>query len=72
MWFPFNFPKTLKDGYFVVGGSKTLKLSAKGVSFQKTVLSSSLLFSSVCYQDDLSYREKNEIAKLKVRNFNNN
>ena len=40
----------------MVVGSKTLKLSANtcfGVSFQKNVLSSFLLFLSVCYQDDL-------------------
>ena len=74
MWFPFNFAKNLKDRHFVVGGSKTLKLSTNtcfGVSFQKNVLSSFLLFSSVCYQDDLSDSERNEIASSTARNFNN-
>ena len=74
MWFPFNFLKNLKDRHFVVGGSKTLKLSTNtcfGVSFQKNVFSSFLLFSSVCYQDDLSDSERNEIASSTARNFNN-
>ena len=74
MWFPFNFAKNLKDRHFVVGGSKNLKLSPNtcfGVSFQKNVLSSFLLFSSVCYQDDLSDSERNEIASSTARNFNN-
>ena len=65
MWFPFNFAKSLKVYHFVVGGSKNLKLSPNncfGVSFQKNVLSSFLLFLSVCYQDDLSDSERNEIA----------
>ena len=75
MWFPINFAKTLKECYFVVGGSKNVKLSTKAffsVSFQKNVLSSFLLFSSVCYQDDLSDSEGNEIASLTARNFNDN
>ena len=58
----------------MVGGSKNLKLSTNtciGVSFQKNLFSSFLLFLSVCYQDDLSNSERNEIASLKVRNFNN-
>ena len=41
MWFPLSFAKNLKDRYFVVGGSKNLKLSPNtcfGVSFQKNVL----------------------------------
>ena len=74
IWFPFNFAKNLKDRHFVVGGSKNLKLSPNtcfGVSFQKNVLSSFLLFSSVCYQDDLSDSERNEIASSTARNFNN-
>ena len=74
MWFPFNFAKNLKDRHFVVGGSKNLKLSPNtcfGVSFQKNVLSSFLLFSSVCYQDDLSDSERNEIASSTAGNFNN-
>ena len=61
IWFPFNFAKNLKDRHFVVGGSKNLKLSPNtcfGVSFQKNVFSSFLLFSSVCYQDDLSDSER--------------
>ena len=75
MRFPINFTKTLKDCYFVVGGSKNLKLSKKaifGVSFQKKLLWSFQLFLSVCYQDDLSHNERNKIASLTVRNFNNN
>ena len=49
-----------------------LKLSINtcfGVSFQKAVFSSFLLFLSVCYQDDLS--KKNEIASSTARKFNN-
>ena len=75
MWFPFNFAKNLKDGHFVVGGSKNLKLlpnTCFGVSFQKNVLWSFLLFSSVCYQNDLSHSERNELASSAARNFNNN
>ena len=58
----------------MVGGSKNLKLSTNtcfGVNFQKNVLSSFLLFSSVYYQDDLSDSERNEIGSSAVRNFNN-
>ena len=75
MLFPINFAKALKDCYFVVGGSKNLKFSTKafsGVSFQKNVLSSFMLFSAVCYQDDQSDIERNEIARLTVHNFNSN
>ena len=75
MLFPINFAKTLKDCYFVVGGSKNLKFSTKaffGVSFEKNVLSSFMLFSAVCYQDDQSDIERNEIARLTVHNFNSN
>ena len=43
-----------------------------GVSFQINVLWSPQLFSSVCYQDDLSDSERNEIANLTAHNFNNN
>ena len=67
MWFPFNFAKNLKDRHFVVGGSKTLKLSTNtcfGVSFQKNVFSSLLLFLSVCYQDDLSNSERKKNSKF--------
>ena len=74
MWFPFNFVNKLKSSHFVVGGSKNLKLSTStcfGVNFQKNVLPSFLLFSSVCYQDDLSDCERNEIASSTARNFNN-
>ena len=74
MWFPFNFAKNLKDRHFVVAGSKTLKLLANtcfGVTFQENVMSSFLLFLSVCYQDDRSDSERNEIASLTARNFNN-
>ena len=74
MLFPISFAKALKDCYFVVGGSKNLKFSTKaffGVSFQKNVLSSFLLFSFVCYQYDLRSSERNEIASLTARNFNN-
>ena len=38
----------------------------------KNVLLSFPLFSSVCYQDDLSDSEGNEIASLTALNFNNN
>ena len=72
MWFPFNFLKNLKNRHFVVGGSKNSKLSTNtcfGVSFQKNLLLSFLLFSSVCYEDDLSKR--NEVASSTARNFNN-
>ena len=58
----------------MVGGSKDLKILTNtcfGVTFQKNVLSSFLLFSSVCYQDDLNDSERNEIASSAVRNFNN-
>ena len=74
MWFPFNFAKILKDPHFVMGGSKNLKLSENiffGVNFQKNVLSRFLLLSSVSYQDDISDSERNEIASLTARNFNN-
>ena len=75
MWFLINFAKTLKDCYFVVGGSKNLKLSTKvsfSFGFQNYVLSSFLLFLSVYYQDDLSDSERKEITSLMARNFNNN
>ena len=58
----------------MVGGSKDLKFLTNtcfSVIFQKNVLSSFLLFSSVCYQDDLNDSERNEIASSAVRNFNN-
>ena len=74
MWFPFNFAKNLKDRHFVVGESKNLKLSTNTcfcVSFQKNMLQSFLLFLSVCYQDDLSNSERNEIASSAASNFNN-
>ena len=74
MWFPFNFAKNLKDRHFVVGGSKNLKLSTNtcfGVSFQKNVLLSFLLFLSIFYQNDLSDRERNEIASWAAGNFKN-
>ena len=72
--FQFNLAKKLKDRHFMVGGSKNLKLSENtcfGVSFQKNVFSSFPLFSSVCYQDDLSDSKRNEIASSTVRTFNN-
>ena len=74
MFAKFNFAKNLKDRHFVVSGSKKLKLSTNtcfGVTFQKNVFSSFLLFLSVCYQDDLSGSERNEIASSTARNFNN-
>ena len=74
MWIPFNFAKNLNDRDFAVSESKDLKLSTYtcfGVSFQKTVLWSFLLFSSVSYQDDLSHSERNELASSAARNFNN-
>ena len=57
MWFAVNFANNLKDRHFVGDGSKNLKLSPStcfDVSFQKNVLSSFLLFWSVCYWDGLS------------------
>ena len=74
IWFPFNFAQNLKERHFVVGKSKNLKLSTNtgfGASFQKNVLSSFLLFSSVYYQDNLSDSERNEIASSAARDFNN-
>ena len=41
------------------------------LAFKKNVFSSFLLFCSVCYQDDLSNSERNEIASSTARNFNN-
>ena len=73
MWFPFNVSKHLKDRHFEMGGLKSLKLPTNicfGVSFQKNILSSFLLFSSVCYQDDLSDGERNEMASSRVCTFN--
>ena len=73
IWFPFNFAKSLKDRHFVVGGLKNLKISTNtcfGASFQKNVLSSFLLFLYVCYQDDLSDSERNDIASSVARYFN--
>ena len=75
IWFPFNFAKNLKNRHFVVGGSKNLKLSPNthfGARFQRNVLSSFVLFSSVCYYDDPSDSERNEIASSTARNLNNN
>ena len=69
-----QFRKNLKNRHCVVGGLKTLKLSTNtcfGASFQKNVFSSLLLFLSVCYQDELSDSERNKIASLSARNFNN-
>ena len=56
----------------MVGESKNLKLSTNtcfGVSFQKNVLLSFLLFLSIFYQDDLSDREGNEIASWAAGNL---
>ena len=73
--FPFNFAKKLKDCHFVVGESKSkvklLTNTCFGVSFQKNALSVFLLFSSFCYQNDLSDSERNGIASSAARNFNN-
>ena len=58
----------------MVGGSQNLKLSTNtcfGIKFQKNVLPSFLLFSSVCYQDDISDSERNEIASSTARDLNN-
>ena len=66
MWFPINLARTLWDCHFVMGGSKSLKLSTIsffGNGFQKNVLPSFLLFWSVCYQDDLNHSKRNEIAR---------
>ena len=73
MWFPFNVSKHLKDRQFEMGGLKSLKLPTNicfGVSFQKNIWSSFLLFSSVCYQDDLSDSERNEMASSRACTFN--
>ena len=74
MWFPFNFAKNLKDRHFVVGGSKNLKLSTNnyfGVSFQKKLFSSFLLFLAVFYEDGLSDSERYKIVSSTDHNFNN-
>ena len=74
IWFTFNFAKNLKNHHFVVGGLKNLKLltdTCFGISFQKNVLCIFLLFSSACYQDDLSDSERNEIASSAVCNLSN-
>ena len=58
----------------MVCGSKNLTLwtnTCFGVSFQKNVFSSFFLFSSVCYQDDLSDCERIKIPSSTARNFNN-
>ena len=70
---PFNVSKHLKDRRFEMGGLKNFKLPTNiffGVSFQKNILSIFLLFSSVCYQDDLSYGERNEMASSRACTFN--
>ena len=62
MWFLFTFSKKLKDRHFVVGGSKTFKFSTNtcfGVSFQKNVFSSLLLFLSVCLE-----KKKKDFVKI--------
>ena len=69
-----QFRKKFKGPSFVVGGSKNLKLSTKNFfwcELLKNELSGFLLFSSVCYQDDLSDSERNEIASSTACNFNN-
>ena len=74
MWFPFSFAKKLKGRHFVVDKSKPLKLltnACSGASFQANLLSSFLLFFSVCYQDDQGNNERNEIASSTVRTFSN-
>ena len=75
MWFPFIFLRNLKNCHFIVlGGSKNLKLSTNTclvLAFKKNLLPSFLLFSSVCYQDDLNNSERNEIASSTASNFNN-
>ena len=74
MCFPFNFAKKLKDRHFVVDWSKSLNVSGNtcyGASFQKNLLLSFLLFSSVCYQDELSDSERNKIASSPARDINN-
>ena len=60
-----QFHKNFKGLLFCGGSSKNLKLSTKaffGVSFQKNVLSSFMLFSYICYQDELSDTERNEMS----------
>ena len=58
----------------MVGASKSFKLSTDnffGVSFQKKLLSSFLLFYSVCYKDDLRDSGRKEIASSTTCNFSN-
>ena len=58
----------------MVRWSKNLKLPTNTFFaryLSKNVLSSFLLFLSICYYDDLSDSERNEIASSKARNFNN-
>ena len=42
------------------------------LAFQKNILSSFLLFSSVCYQDDLRDSKRKEVASLTACHLNNN
>ena len=68
-----QFRKKIKGPSFCGGWVKELETfkTCFGVSFQKNVFPSFLLFSSVCYQDDLSNSERNEIASSTACNFNN-
>ena len=72
--YPFSFAKNLKNRHLWWVGQRTWNFQQNtffGVSFQKNVFSSFLLFLSLCYQDDLSDSERNEIASSTARNFNN-
>ena len=73
-----QFRKKFKGLSFCVGWSEILKLSRKTLflllafmCIVLNVLSSFALFSSICYQDDLSDSERNEIASSTAGNFNN-
>ena len=67
-----KFRKSYKVPLFCGGWVKELSTNTCfGVSFQKKLFSSFLLFPSVCYQDDLSDSERNKIASSTARNFNN-
>ena len=69
-----QFRKKFKGPLFCGGLVKELETFTKhlvGISFQENVLPSFLLFSSVCYEGDLSGSERNELASSKARNFNN-
>ena len=74
MWLSVQFHKKFKGPSLCGGWIKELETFSSTcfvVSFQKNVLSSFLLFSSVCYQDDLSDSKRNETASSTACNVNN-